>query len=94
MQPVHRVLPPVLIDLIRRQPTSPAKVDFAWRTAVGPAVARASTATLGPDGELVIEAADAHWAREIQQSLPLVRSRLEMLLGDALASIRLEVRSN
>ncbi len=87
MLPVHRLLPGALIEILREQPTTPAKVSFAWRTAVGPAVARASTVALEPDGTLVVTAGDARWRHEIGQSLPLVRSRLERLLGDALRQI-------
>ncbi len=83
----QRLLPGVLIELVRRQPTSEAKVAFAWRTAVGPAVARASAAALGPDGTLVVTVADPHWRREVVQSQQLIRSRLELLLGDDLRSI-------
>jgi len=88
---VQRVLPGALIEIVRGQPTTPAKVAFAWRTSVGPAVARASTAALEPDGTLVVTADDGRWCHEIGQSLPLVRSRLELLLGDALK--RIAVRS-
>jgi predicted nucleic acid-binding Zn ribbon protein len=84
---VQRVLPTVLIELVRKQPTTPAKVEFAWRTAVGPAVARASTVALDADGTLVVTADDRRWSHEIGQSLPLVRSRLDVLLGDALKQI-------
>jgi hypothetical protein len=90
---VQRVLPNAIVEIVRRQPTTPEKVDFAWRTAVGPAVARASTASLEPDGTLVIHASDERWQREIQQSLSLVRSRLEALLGDAFARVTFAARS-
>ena len=43
---VQRVLPDTLSEIVRRQPLTPAKVDFAWRTAVGPALARVSSAQL------------------------------------------------
>jgi hypothetical protein len=84
---VQRVLPGVLIELVRRQPTTPDKVDFAWRTSVGPAIARASRAALDDAGRLTVTVDDPAWRHEIQQSLPLVRARLERLLGDAVRSI-------
>jgi Dna[CI] antecedent DciA-like protein len=84
---VQRVLPGVLIELVRRQPTSPAKVDFAWRTSVGPAIARASNVALGDDGTLTVTVADPRWRREISHNLPLVRARLERLLGDVVTAI-------
>ena len=49
---VQRVLPDTLSEIVRRQPLTPAKVDFAWRTAVGPALARVSSARLDGDGTL------------------------------------------
>jgi Dna[CI] antecedent, DciA len=84
---VQGVLPGVLIELVRRQPTTPAKVEFAWRTSVGPALARASRVTLGERGTLIIHVDDPHWRREVQHALPTLRARLERLLGDALTSI-------
>lgn len=84
---VQRVLPGALIELVRGQPTSPAKVDFAWRTSVGPAIARASQVALGEAGVLTVTVVDARWRREIEHSLPLVRARLERLLGDAVVTI-------
>ena len=84
---VQGVLPGVLIELVRRQPMTAAKVDFAWRTSVGPAIARTSSVTLGERGALTIHVDDPHWRREIQHALPSLRARLERLLGDALTSI-------
>ena len=84
---VQGVLPGVLVELVRRQPMTPAKVDFAWRTSVGGAFARASRVSLGERGALTIHVDDPHWRREIQHALPTLRARLERLLGDALTSI-------
>jgi hypothetical protein len=84
---VQRVLPGALIELVRRQPISAAKVDFAWRTSVGPAIARASHVALDGAGVLTVTMHDQRWRREIEHSLPLVRTRLERLLGDAVTSI-------
>ena len=84
---VQNVLPGVLIELVRRQPTSPAKVDFAWRTSVGPAIARASQVALSDAGVLTVTVDDARWRKEVEHALPLVRARLARLLGDAVASI-------
>ena len=84
---VQGVLPGVLIELVRRQPMTPAKAEFAWRTSVGPAMARASTVTLGEHGVLTVHVDDPRWRREIQHALPTLRPRLERLLGDALTSI-------
>lgn len=77
----------MLIEIVRRQPTTPAKVDFAWRTAVGPAMARAARVSLDTEGTLLIEPCDQYWRHEIEQSLALLRARLDTLLGDAVTRI-------
>ena len=84
---VQGVLPSVLIELVRRQPMTPAKVEFAWRTSVGPALSRASRVSLGEQGVVTIHVDSPHWRREVQHALPALRPRLERLLGDALTSI-------
>lgn len=87
MIPVHRVLPTTVSEIVRRQPLSTAKVDFAWRTSVGPAIARVSTAVLGRDGILRVRVGDRRWAREIARSRDLLHARLERLLGPDLRRI-------
>jgi predicted nucleic acid-binding Zn ribbon protein len=81
MVPVREVIPRALAALIREAPLTPEKVVFAWRNAVGPAVARATEVELR-DGVLYVRARDAAWRREIERSAALVRSRLQSLLGD------------
>ena len=83
MVPAHRVIPTVLAQIIRPAPLSAEKVDFAWRTSVGPAVSRATAVRLDERGVLVVTAQDAQWQREVERSLGLIRSRLEALLGPA-----------
>jgi hypothetical protein len=80
--PVHSLVPDLLADVLRRQPLSPAKVTFAWRTAVGPAVDRATRVSLGEHGVLEVVASDGHWKREVQRSTGLVLARLVRLLGE------------
>lgn len=80
MVPVRRVMPDALAAVLRKAPLSPEKVSFAWRTSVGPAVARATTVSL--DGStLRVSARDAQWRREIEHSASLIRARLDALLG-------------
>jgi hypothetical protein len=81
MVPAHRVIPGVLAQVIRPAPLCAEKVDFAWRTSVGPAVSRATTVRLSDAGVLTITAQDAQWRREVERSFGLIRSRLEALLG-------------
>lgn len=84
---VQRVLPEILADIVRRQPLSPAKVDFAWRTSVGPAIARATTVELRDDGTLVIRLQDPRWKAELNRGRTILRERLTTLLGDDLQRI-------
>lgn len=81
MIPAHRVLPGVVADIIRKAPLSPEKVEFAWRTAVGPAVARVTTVTLDDHAALRVSASEPHWAREVERSSHVILSRLEAMLG-------------
>jgi hypothetical protein len=90
MTPAHHILPGVVADMIRRQPLSPAKVTFAWRTVAGAAVARASTVDLRPNGTLIVCVDDPRWRAEIERALGMLRPRLATLLGDAIRWI--EVR--
>jgi hypothetical protein len=81
MVPVSRVIPAVLAELIRPAPLCQEKVAFAWRMAVGPAVARVSSTHLDDRGVIVVTVPDAQWRREVERSLGLIRSRLDALLG-------------
>ena len=80
MIPVHRVIPDALADILRRAPLTDAKVAFAWRAAVGPAIDRGTSVSLNDDVLSVVVREDA-WGREIERSEALIRARLEALLG-------------
>jgi hypothetical protein len=84
---VQRVLPDTLSEIIRRQPLTQAKVDFAWRTAVGPALARASSARLDGNGTLRVRTDDDRWTREIERARDVIRARLDRLLCDDLKRV-------
>jgi hypothetical protein len=79
-------MPEVLADVLRRAPLTPEKVAFAWRSAVGPAVDKATTIDLC-NGVLRVQARDASWQREIERSAGLIRSRLTALLGNVVKTI-------
>ena len=81
MIPAHRILPGVVTEIIRKAPLSPEKVTFAWRAAVGPAIARVTTVALTESGALEVSAADGHWLAEVQRSSRLILARLESMLG-------------
>ena len=87
---VQRVLPDTLSEIVRRQPLTQAKVDFAWRTAVGSALARVSSARLDGDGTLRVRTDDDRWTREIERGHEVIRARLDRLLGPDLK--RMEIR--
>jgi hypothetical protein len=78
--PVHRFMPDALAAVLRKAPLTPEKIAFAWRTAVGPSVDRATTVTL-EGSTLRVQARDPQWRREIEHSASLIRARLDALLG-------------
>lgn len=82
MQPLQHAIPDVLTRLLRGAPLSPEKVTFAWRAAVGPAMARASSVRLSGEGVIEVTCGDDHWRREIRRSLPFIKGRLSALLGE------------
>ncbi len=88
MRHIQQALPGALAELLRGAPLSPGKVGFAWRAAVGPAVERVTAVRL--EGRvLVVEAAGAHWAREVTRSASVILARLQTLLGaDAVTSLQ------
>jgi len=81
MERLQRTAARALGDLLQKQPTTPAKVAFAWQLAAGPALGRAGTAEWSDDGTLRIRARDEAWLREIRRSRPIVVERMTQLLG-------------
>lgn len=59
---------------------SPGKLQFAWRAAVGPALARASTLDWR-DGRVIVRMSSPEWTREIERLRPIVVERLRAILG-------------
>jgi hypothetical protein len=81
MIPVQSAIPDVLAEVLRKAPLTPEKVSFAWRAAVGPAVARVSSVRLGESGTLHVTVTEAHWAPAISKSSALILRKLATLLG-------------
>lgn len=81
MVPARNVLPGVVADIVRKAPLSAEKVSFAWRIAVGPAIARVTSVELTGAGRLQVAAADQHWAREVHRSTRVILARLASMLG-------------
>jgi hypothetical protein len=80
MIPVQQFMPEAVAEILRRAPLTPEKVAFAWRSAVGAAVDKASTIELR-GGVLHVRARDAAWQREMERSAAVIRARLDALLG-------------
>jgi predicted nucleic acid-binding Zn ribbon protein len=80
MLPLQHAVSGALIELMQAAPLSDGKVSFAWQTAVGPALARATAVKL-EHGVLIVETSSAQWAREVKRSQRVILSRLQPLLG-------------
>ena len=78
----NQVLPGVVAEVVRKAPLSDAKVAFAWRLAVGPALDKATKVRLGSDGTLYVSAESKAWLDSIRASVGMIRSRLAHYLGD------------
>jgi hypothetical protein len=74
------MLPAAIAAILENAPLSDEKVAFAWRTAVGPAVAKVSTVELR-GRVLHVTVRDARWQREVEHSAGIIRARLESMLG-------------
>ena len=89
MVPLQNFATGVVAEIVRRQPPSPARTSFAWTVAVGPALARSTTATLS-DGVLTVRARDARWTKEIERAGDTILRRMQHLLG-ANSVVRIDV---
>jgi hypothetical protein len=78
-------VPLALGALLERQPLTPAKIAFAWQTAVGPALAR-QTSVRADGSVLRVQSLDARWCREIERSRTVIVERLRTLLGSHVVS--------
>lgn len=91
MVPVQQFMPDALAALLRLAPLTPEKVTFAWRTAVGGAVDRATGVEL-QGSTLIVAVKSAEWRHELGRSLPIIRARLNHVLGDGVVA-RIDLRS-
>jgi hypothetical protein len=90
MLPIQNFASGVLAEIIRRQPPSKERTDFAWQLAVGTTLARTCSVDL-TDGVLSVRARDAHWGREIERAADTIVGRMQHLLGPE-AIVRVKVR--
>ena len=89
MVPVQQVMPAALASVLRRAPLTSEKVAFAWRSAVGAAVDRASVVELR-NGTLAVTVKSDVWRHEIERSSALIRARIDTVLGAGVVT-RLDV---
>ncbi len=90
MKPIQPIMSDVVARLVRPAPLSAEKVLFAWRTAVGPAIARVTVVRLRSDGCLLVSLQDERWRPELERAGSLVRERLTAVLGaDVLRDVKL-----
>jgi predicted nucleic acid-binding Zn ribbon protein len=80
VQALQSFAPAVLAEIIRRQPASKERTEFAWAVAVGPALARVTTVELR-NRNIIVCARDVQWARELERARDTILPRLQMLLG-------------
>ena len=80
MQAWQSFAPAVLAEIIRRQPASQQRTDFAWAVAVGPALARVTTVEMR-NHNIIVCARDVQWARELERARDTILTRLQLLLG-------------
>ncbi|HYM22873.1 MAG TPA: DUF721 domain-containing protein [Vicinamibacterales bacterium] len=87
MRALSQAIPGALLHLLQNMPLSDGKVTFAWQSAVGPALQRATAVKL-EDGTLIVETTSLQWRREIRRSSAIILERLQQFLGkDAVARI-------
>lgn len=95
MEPVQHLIASGIARIVRPAPLSIEKVTFAWRVAVGPALARVTRVTLRQDAVLDVVVSDGRWVRELERSSPTILERLRDLLGhDEVCRIDLTCPSN
>ena len=81
MEPLSSAAAPALRTLLNQQPTTAAKVAFAWSIVAGPALGRATTPVWSSDGTLYVRARTEVWRTELRRSRPILVERLKSLLG-------------
>jgi hypothetical protein len=81
-----------LKTILDGQPTTDAKVSFAWTIAAGPTLARAATVTWSETGTLHVIARTEAWRQELARARPLIIQRIADLIGqDVVRRITIDV---
>jgi predicted nucleic acid-binding Zn ribbon protein len=93
MQPLQQTSYTTLRTLLAGQPTSAAKMTFAWQIVAGVSLARHAQPQWIGDGVLRLRAESAAWARELRLSRDVLIERLNELLGrDVITRLEIESR--
>ena len=88
MVPVQSFAAGVIAEIVRRQPASKERTNFAWQLSVGQTLARVTTVEL-QDGVLNVRAVDRRWIREIERARDSVVEKMQHLLGaDAVRTLK------
>jgi hypothetical protein len=85
VEPLNAPMSSVIRKLLDRAPMSEGKFEFAWRTAVGPAMERVTRAALDADGTVYVTmtVSDPAWRREVKRSQHVILGKLQDLLGSS-----------
>lgn len=81
MEPIQPLFASAVARLVRPAPLTPEKVVFAWRMAVGAAIARVTRVRLTAEHTLDVEFEDERWSAELERSSATVLQRVQDLLG-------------
>jgi hypothetical protein len=81
MESIQPLIPAVVARAVRPAPLTPEKVVFAWRLAVGAALARVTRVRLTTDHAIEVHVDDARWCDEIERSGDIVLARVQAVLG-------------
>ena len=71
----------VIRRLLAGQPTSAAKVTFAWQYVAGAPLSRHGTLDWREDGTLRVRATSVTWGRELRANRDVLLERLHEVLG-------------
>jgi hypothetical protein len=88
--PIQAFMPAALSAVLKRAPLTPEKTIFAWRMAVGPALASVTAVELSGT-VLHVAARDGTWQREVKRAAPLILARLTSVLGEAVTRLDVKV---
>jgi predicted nucleic acid-binding Zn ribbon protein len=81
MQSLQQTSMTVVRRLLSEQPTTAAKIAFAWQVAAGAALARNGSPEWRNDGTLRVRATSAAWYRELAMNRDVIVERMAEILG-------------